>query len=92
MIKTDHAKLRILQRHFDERIINLVYKYGKVLPDNKNRYVLNYEDISTIEKNENLSITLKKQLEKSVPLVCVFCDDELVTVFRQNKRINRRWN
>ena len=62
------------------------------MPDNKNRYVLNYEDISTIEKNEKLSITLKKQLEKSVPLVCVFCDDELVTVFRQNKRINRRWN
>ena len=64
MIKTDHAKLRILQRHFDERIINLVYKYGKVLPDNKNRYVLNYADISTIEKKRKIKYNIKKAIRK----------------------------
>lgn len=91
MTLTKHALHRSQQRTLSEDLANLAIMYGEQLSSNSTRYLISEKNIRHLKKERIHSKKLLKKAEKAAPYVCVYSEERVITIFRVNRRINRRY-
>ena len=72
-------------------IAELAIKEGKPLKINRDRILVTEDTVRGLRGNRNFSKKLIRKAEKAAPYVCVFVGDTVVTMFRADQRLNRRF-
>ena len=86
-----HAKRRLKERSIPFEVVELVVQEGVTLDQNNNRYILLKDHVTALRSRQRYSRDLLKKAEKCAPVSVVFDGVNVITVFRINKRINRRY-
>ena len=94
MRTSNHAHMRMRQRSIRPSLVDLALREGVPLAGNPDRLLLGRQHVHSLWVEGALDRKTYLRLEQATPIVLVFKDNRLVTVFRPNRGVNRsrpRW-